>query len=217
MKVIVISDTHLGRRFSQKRFTGLANAFADSDRVVLNGDFWESTEWSFSDFVNSRWSGLFPILKQKSAIYIYGNHDPENACDDRVNLFSIVQADRYELKIGTSRYHFEHGHMLVPLIEDKFPAIFKDNKVALNVGKAFEQVGYMTLRKSYSNLFKSQNNMMKRWGALALPEDTYLVAGHTHLAEVDHKAKYLNSGFNRVRNQYLCIDENGVQMVSMRF
>ncbi len=83
MKTIVLSDTHLYEEFDEKKFNFLKRIISKVDRVIINGDFWDSYICSFSDFINSPWKKLFPLLKTKKTVYIYGNHDKKSLTDKK--------------------------------------------------------------------------------------------------------------------------------------
>ena len=110
MKTLVISDTHLDTTFDEKKYAFLRSIIERADRVILNGDFWEGITISFDDFIKSEWKSLFPLLKQKQTIYLYGNHDRKEYNDERVQLFSAAQGDSHILKEENTTYHIQHGH-----------------------------------------------------------------------------------------------------------
>ena len=92
MKYLVFSDTHLTPKFDHRKFSVLKEAIDQADRAVICGDFWEGFGNSFDDFVSSKWSEtLFPLLKKKKTVYLYGNHDKKEYANDRVSLFSVKQ------------------------------------------------------------------------------------------------------------------------------
>ena len=70
MKTLIFSDTHLKTKFEQKKFNFLSNIIDDADAIIIAGDFWDGYYCSFDEFVNSEWSALFPLLKEKKAINI---------------------------------------------------------------------------------------------------------------------------------------------------
>ena len=73
MKTIIFSDTHIGKRCDRRRFEYLKKIISDADRVIINGDFRDHVVKS-DKFMNSKWKELFPLLKSKKTIFIYGNH-----------------------------------------------------------------------------------------------------------------------------------------------
>ena len=121
MRTLIISDTHLTHRFDERKYYFLEKLISSYDHVILNGDFWDGYTTTFDKFVNSKWSGLFPLLKAKNAIYLFGNHDQERYTDERVNLFSVEQKKSHTIEIGIDTYHIEHGHVLEPGIDGILP------------------------------------------------------------------------------------------------
>jgi len=114
-KILIFSDTHISRRFSQKKFELLENIISDVDQVIINGDLWDDTKTTFDDFVNSPWSKLFPLLKNKNAIYIHGNHDMQHKSDNRVKLFCNKVVVEHEIKLSDKIIKVRDGHDDSPL------------------------------------------------------------------------------------------------------
>lgn len=110
MRTLIFSDTHLTTAFDQHTFDALKKVIASVDRIIINGDFWDGYVISFDQFVTSEWKKIFPLLKEKKAVYLYGNHDPEKWADTRVSLFSDSQGDTRELDVGHMHVIVEHGH-----------------------------------------------------------------------------------------------------------
>lgn len=208
MKTLIISDTHLTHRFNQDTFDILKTLFTKADRVVLNGDFWDSHLTTFDKFVNSKWKELFPILKAKKTIYIYGNHDEEEVCDERVNLFSVEQGYSYTLKTPKEKFYLTHGQEVVPHINlvhkivDRFPILRPPARLILN--SIIAVVG-----KRYFRLYKKMNEDMKAWAKSNLKEEI-LICGHSHLVESDVINKFINLGSNRHGYfQYMLLNKDG--------
>lgn len=202
MKILVISDLHLGR-FSKKKFNFLKNLFEQYDKIIINGDLYEGYLYSLSSFVVSKWSGLFPLLLKKEAVYVFGNHDCEDWLTPHertlLSLFSTVQTQKYTLELGHVTYIFEHGHHINPFLDTQLnikpPRFFAkfllwlDHALAGVMGKRF----YLGLAKFFN--FNMKQLLLLReefWRP-----DTYFVFGHTHYGEVDLPNKFLNCGVNK--------------------
>jgi len=82
MKILIFSDTHLTSKFDQEKFDFLKKIVNSSDRVIINGDFWDSWFTNFDDFVKSRWNKLFPLLKKKNTMV----PNPKNQTTPRVRF-----------------------------------------------------------------------------------------------------------------------------------
>ncbi len=67
--ILIFSDTHLTTKYDRKKFELLSKLIGSSDRVIINGDFYEGYVINFGQFIASPWRNLFPLLKEKKAIY----------------------------------------------------------------------------------------------------------------------------------------------------
>ncbi len=212
MKYLIFSDTHLTPKFEPKKFEVLKSAIEQVDRVIINGDFWEGMAYSFNDFVTSTWAKeLFPLLKKKQAIYLFGNHDKESLADSRTNLFSGRQMKQYNFKSGKNTYFVEHGDLLLHLPE--LPAF---SRVIL---ESVENIIFKILGKTFIRFAYSRfNNHIKNKITGRFKENEFLVTGHTHFAEIDTDSRYINSGFNNYGiAQYLFIEGGKVTAVEKRY
>src|SRR3989338_7051902 len=127
MHTLIFSDTHLSHRFHPSKFSLLKKIISRSNQVVINGDFWDSYTTTFDRFIHSPWKDLFPLLKSKHAVYLYGNHDPKNLSDHRVSLFSDNQLDEHRLPWKKFTLVIHHGHRNSKLLRfgEKIPYIKK--------------------------------------------------------------------------------------------
>src|SRR3989338_7398847 len=110
MNILVISDTHLSLHFEEKKFRLLESLIKKHDQVIINGDFWEGFVISYDKFILSPWRNLFPILKMKNAIYIFGNHDLQEFGNGLFDAFSVSHTNDYRVKVNGHSFIFEHGH-----------------------------------------------------------------------------------------------------------
>lgn len=204
MKILIFSDTHLTKNFEPRKFQYLKKIISKADKVIINGDFWDGYSIKFDQFISSKWKKLFPILKSKNTIYIYGNHDEPEKSDKRVNLFSDKAVNHYSLSIDDEEYHFIHGHSILKTIGMRYPFL----------AKPF--FNYLSTRyfKFSSAIFKDKfwrkkryykcNNIIYR---LMLEKGwDYLFAGHVHLQQnIDNR--FFNPGIlNHGLAQYIVID-----------
>lgn len=219
-KLLVISDVHLTHRwFNRRKYRALADLIWSAGRVLINGDWWDSHRCTFDQFLRSPWRNLFPLLKSKGTIYLYGNHDPEERCDERVNLFSVYQANSIDLKIGTWDLHFEHGHRIAPDLITRRPRLLR----IPGIGYA----DYLFLEVVMTGLFGERWIDYRGRGCVALlkararehaARGQWLVCGHSHVAEIDPEIRYANSGFVGLgRLQYLQIGEYSIGPVKSRY
>ncbi|MFA5136087.1 MAG: metallophosphoesterase family protein [Patescibacteria group bacterium] len=203
MKILVFSDTHLTEVFEKNKYFYLKNLIDGVDKVIINGDFWDGRMTSFSVFVNSRWKKLFPLLKRKKTVYIYGNHDPKEYCDHRVNLFSIHQTDKYLYKNGAGNFIIQHGKSSLPfsLVPKQIytPLLkvsdFFDCRMTKYMGKNSHLWGILI------------NKIMKQ----KKKNGFFSIYADTHYAEFDPACNFANTGFIRYGfAQYIMIENKKI-------
>lgn len=190
MRLLIISDNHLTDHFDQQNYDYLTTIIAQADKVVINGDFWDRYLTSFDDFMNSKWSGLFPLLLSKHAVYIYGNHDEEKYSDDRRNLFSEHATHIWETEIDGVKLHFEHGHHISLLSSGDEPGTYAQIFISL------ESLGRHISNKLVNKILQPLNDKMINWAKTNLQPDQILVCGHTHIQQKAVQVQFLNSGLN---------------------
>lgn len=202
MRRLIISDTHLGKRFSNRKCRYLENLFKKYDEIILNGDFWDYYSLSFDSFIKSEWNRLFPVMKEKT-VYIYGNHDKRKWSDSRVSLFSKTQSDNFQLEVFGRKVIFTHGHLIEDFKQiesEKLIKVYRGLRVH-NVGMALDYL-IMFLRV---NRYKKINNYAKN-----LKSNELLVCGHKHISKVNLKNRYVIGGSVLFRRStYLELDEKG--------
>lgn len=211
MKTLIVSDIHLSHIFDEKKFLFLEKLFSSFEKIILNGDFWDGYSTTFDRFVSSKWNRLFPLLKNKKAIYLYGNHDKKYFNDERVSLFSIEQKNNHIFEIDSITYHIEHGHLLYPSIDMVLPISRKLFTYANSIFHYME--GMFVLLKNPQNIFlKQANNAIKKKIKIKQFPHWYL-CGHTHFAEFDKNNKFANSGFVMYgKASYLIADSSGLSL-----
>lgn len=216
MRYLVFSDSHLTHKFDPKKFAVLKEAISQADRVIINGDFWDGYTSDFGRFAESEWKNtLFPLLKQKQAIYIYGNHDKRDMHDERVSLFSVKRADSMELKSGKYKFHIEHGHELYPLGDETHGI---KSKYVYFVTQRIEDFLIRTFGKLFTRrLYGSWNVTVKK--KLRDSKTRHVtVMGHTHFQEIDLENKLVNSGFvDHGLAQYIYIEDGTITQVEKRY
>lgn len=212
-KILVISDLHLTTNFILKKYKYLESLFLSVDKIIINGDFWTAYYNTFDEFIKTKWSGLFPILLSKNAIYIYGNHDKKIWQDDRNKLFSVWQGDEYKLETGGTKYLITHGHSFLgdSLSTPNFMRIWRLFK--FDVVKYFIESIFLRTVGRYIYLPASIMNNKVKADALSFKDIDYLIIGHTHWVEVDAKNKFVNSGIIHSGISNYILIENGVPRI----
>jgi predicted phosphodiesterase len=194
MRTLVISDLHLTHHFDQRKFQLLKELLSNVDRVVLNGDFWDSYISTFEQFITSEWTQLFSILKSKETYYIFGNHDKEAASDSRRELFSNYSGKSFTLPASDKKHYFTHGDSITHATDSIFPFLTKI-KAIVDAYSVFKLVGVKTLGRYFYLREVFDNAKMKKWRKDNLASDTVLFCGHTHLSEANVAEGFYNSGF----------------------
>ncbi len=204
-KVLVISDTHLTKRFNQRKFDILSRLISDCDQLILNGDFYEEYSMTFEEFLNSGWSKLFPLMKARNAICIVGNHDMALP-KEQYQQFCAQVLTKYELQNGGVNFYFTHGHGL-----DDRPHPSNDTpKFLRRLLSNLAKMGAELLGQGHLVIYKPFNRRIKKWKQVHMYPADWLITGHTHFAEVDNDARYANSGlFLSPRIYSYLVIENG--------
>ena len=209
MNILVFSDTHLYLPFDQKKFNFLKKIISESDQVIINGDFFDDYMISFDNFINSPWNQLFPLLKKKKAIYIYGNHDQQKFSDKRLNLFSDIQTSFYHL--SSINYHlvFTHGQQFRKTADLFLTKSFKPFvSLVIRVAHICRQMMVNLFRRNFLRLrFAYRNIATKEKAIKTIKENEFIIIGHNHWAEVDEKNHFACCGAILYGfAQYLTID-----------
>ena len=201
MKILVFSDSHLTDKFEEKKFNFLKKIISCSDFVIINGDFWDGELTTFDKFLFSKWNKLFPLLKAKNTVYIYGNHDRKSYSDKRVNLFSVYQAYNYRLDFKEKIYIIEHGNRILRTIDESLPR-FITRYTTLFAGLLLQNLSFLQL------ILKRANRVIKKRAIIKLKKNEIIVCGHSHWAEIDLKNKFINTGsIENGVGKYLNIEE----------
>lgn len=212
MKILIFSDSHLSIPFEEKKCTFLKKIISEVDQVIINGDFWEGFVMTFDEFIDSPWKELFPLLKAKNAIYLYGNHDKESFSDERRSLFSEIQGYRHELTVGKKTFIIEHGNRLFPTPDEK-NASRLSRKIISTIINALERTVLKICGKKYlAFILRKSNSIIKKKLVKELGPNQIFICGHTHSAEFQEDATFINSGFiKHGLAQYLIIDDGKVR------
>ncbi len=190
MTTLILSDTHLTSRFNKRKFNFLEKIIKTADFVIINGDFWNSFTSTFDEFVNSKWNKLFPLLKARNTIYIYGNHDREKECDHRIYEFCDNALDIYRFEIKDNVYIVTHGdtHNFYEKILETLPI-----KVMQFFYYFFDLLAFANMYLGnvfyIKSAFDVKNSLARKY------PNNFIIAAHSHVPEIDIKNKYINSGF----------------------
>lgn len=218
MTTIIFSDTHLTNRFNKRKFKFLEKMINSADRVIINGDFWDSYFCTFDEFVNSKWNKLFPLLKSKETIYLYGNHDLKIDLDDRVNLFSNEQADVYSFNFKTKKVRVQHGHLFDSTRMDRLPFFNRYKKYLRLFAWFVYYIELINTRLFMNWAHKLENMAMKDKFMLERRSYEINVLSHTHSPELDLSIGYINTGFIKFGlGSYIVFGETKIELIKGKY
>lgn len=216
MKTVIFSDTHLSSKVYRRKFNYLKSIIEQADKVIIAGDFWDGFLTSFDKFVDSRWHELFPLLKERQAVYLYGNHDRPEWCDERVGLFSVESGMDTTVLVGGQSYHITHGHTVFTSFEDKYPVF--NRKPALRLGSAVDVTHKLLWGDKFLKEGSAINQPMSHWVNDNLLGEQILITGHSHYPEIDLENRFINSGFIGLGyGNYAVVDMNGPRIIKERY
>ncbi len=213
MKILVFSDTHLSPYFEEKKFRFLENIIKKAGKVIINGDFWEGYTCSFQQFIASPWKHLFPLLKKKKTVYIFGNHDKKDFIDRKTLPFALSYFNKHAFSLHNKSFVIEHGNKLGPHLDDKLHL----KKLPFVLAKTSEVLQRFVIRKlgklGMQKFFAPLNKIIKKNIKNINKENSIYVTGHTHYGEVDIKNNFANSGIIKYGfGQYLLIDKGKIHL-----
>lgn len=205
MKTLVISDLHFTNRFQQKRYDFLKQLIENSSQVIINGDLFSDHTVTFDDFFQSEWSRLFPLLKKKGCIYIFGNHDKEHFSDERRKQFAVESNEGMDLVTKAGRFRIEHGHHLLNKHWQE-PERLTQIKRKTGVMNYSEPLLDKVVTKRGVALYKvfgaGWQRRLKKYAKHKLIDADFLVVGHTHIPEYSPENKFINTGFINFGHAY---------------
>ncbi len=229
MRILVFSDTHLTHKFDQKKYQYLHSIIARADRVIINGDFWDSWFCTFDQFLTSKWSKLFKLLKEKNTFYVLGNHDSLNMIDDRAKLFCKGFGKMCQINLGNKELEIIHGYELLinkrGMLESKFRELLLSQESLMIViflrklMNLLEKIGYLVIPgiMKKSSFAKKSNELMKE-AVLSRKNQKWLIGADTHYAEIDNQNHYANSGCIMYGYaSYLLIENGEIKLFEERY
>ncbi|PIZ64025.1 hypothetical protein COY16_00450 [Candidatus Roizmanbacteria bacterium CG_4_10_14_0_2_um_filter_39_13] len=218
MKTLIFSDSHLTQQFEENKFKYLHHIISSSDQVIINGDFWDGFIISFDQFFNSKWNKLFPLLKKKKTIYIFGNHDSQRLNDlDRIKHFSDIQSMSHTFIEEGKIFTIEHGQRYFPTELNNINANSPYFRRISKFVKFTERIIAHISGDTYQKLLIKNNRKLKKH----LPnksDHSYFIFGHTHSPEVDWSLNFINSGIMcHGLAQYVLIKDGNIEIIKDRY
>ncbi len=200
MKTLIFSDTHLSHHFDPAQCALLQKEIEKADRVIINGDFFDSYLTTFDKFVKSPWSALFPLLKKRQTIYLTGNHDMPSSFDDRWQLFADQVAQHVDVHAGDTTYHIEHGHLYAFSFEVAHPHL---SRLGMKLYPLLDSLEHKANIFSHYYLeylrekHRANDRELMDFSKKNLRKGRWHVFGHSHTQRKDDESQYLNSGMFR--------------------
>lgn len=214
MSTLIFSDTHLSTRVFRKKFNYLKSIIEPADQVIIVGDFWDGFLTTLDHFVDSGWNKLFPLLLDRQARYVYGNHDRAEWSNDLVNRFSIQQAPSLDLTIEGQAYHITHGHTIFTSLEDKYPVL--NRSIPLRIGANIDVIHKLIWGRRFLAKDSHINDPMRH--RFQTQSDAILVCGHSHYPEIDLDHRFINPGFIGMGfGNYVVIDQDGPRLIKEKY
>ena len=221
MKTLLFSDTHLLKKFDEKKFLFLKKIISEADKVIILGDFWDGNLIGFNEFIESDWKKLFPLLKEKHAVYVFGNHDRKEQSDNRVSYFSDEQTDKYTFKVDGKTFVAEHGdrffkkHITYYLTYGGPLRFFFMSRLFLTWQfLIFEEIMTKFFGKKFLNTRLRFNRYIKKVKIEEFKNGEILICGHTHAAEIDLENNFINTGIIRHGvGQYATIENDKILLM----
>ena len=197
MRTLLFSDTHLSHAVDAQLLTYLRKKILSADRVIIVGDFWDVWHTSFDAFVTSGWSELFPLLKQRRAIYLWGNHDPKKYMDHRVKLFCSHLAREHRIRANGHSWIVTHGDIFTTTNEQLF-RVTHEHEWAKQILRGWERIEAIVARKLGNPGLKMFDRKYDVAVRNAVKKDgRRFITGHTHVFRTNPQTKFLNTGFCR--------------------
>ena len=215
MKRLIISDTHIGSRYSRKTELLTLLRQADFDQLILNGDIIEFLKVPTFSRISLE---IFKTAKEKAKeiIYVIGNHDvamrdfishtfenirfvEEYCFEENGRKFRIEHGDKYEKGI----VHFRFIMQIISVFQD-----------------AIEKIFDVDLSTWFNNLKINRRKIKRLWDIIDLNNDVdVLIIGHTHMPEaviwIDENEKiktYVNCGDWVQHATYVEIEDGVVRL-----
>lgn len=223
MRVVVISDVHLGTGVS--RLQALLDVLdrIDFDTLVINGDLVQDDNWN--RLKKEAWKFLgkcrkwTSLKRKKEIIWCEGNHDRGvfHVIGNMLGLSLVGEDKHLSLKVGQKTYIFVHGHQFdhwMPknkLWCDVWGGLY--DRLQLLLGEDRRHIARNIKMRSKKVLGVSKD-VRERAAAFAEAEGAHVVCcGHVHHAEdtlCENGVHYVNTGsITEKPSHYLVIDEEG--------
>ena len=223
MKLLFISDLHLGSPLFQAE-SKLLSLLSDSyDRVFILGDILDVWEADLESIVESNKRIINKINELDNVVIVRGNHDPSiYKLSSIFNNAMVSRAYRYSVdgKIMIMIHGDECDDLIVKyswLAKLLFPIHWVCERFGINLKGFFRTLYYsvaMKVDKKYYNdlVLDIEKDLVSKYK----DKCDYLIAGHIHVPKIVEKSNitYINCG-DWVYNETYIIYEDGVFKFNM--
>ena len=209
--ILIFSETHLTHLPDERKLQFFLRIVGQANEVIINGDFWDYYLTSPTLFISSlAWQPLSILLKQKSAVYLYGKHDSETMCDGIENTFSSQLLHAYQLRQSGLTFHIEQGNTIAPDLDEIHTHAPNFIKV---IGSLLDNFFTLIFKKHFLKRHKKINTLMIKRQLVHLSRSTLLICGHSRYAELSPCENHASSGSIRSGiGSYLTINNGKVSL-----
>jgi UDP-2,3-diacylglucosamine pyrophosphatase LpxH len=215
VKRVIISDLHIGSKYSRQQELALFLSDLECHELILAGDIIDFIKMpSF----NEQSAALFNLMDLFSGriIYIVGNHDISFKNMIGCEVFGVKFVDKYEFESGEKRFIVEHG--------DKYEKGLIHRPCLINIISIFQDYleRYFDINLSYwyRRLFANKRRLRGIWDIVRWNENAdVFITGHTHTPEAliwvdqDENIKtYVNCGDWVEHTTYITIEEGTTRL-----
>tara|TARA_A100001515_G_C4550726_1_gene203327 strand:+ start:334 stop:993 length:660 start_codon:yes stop_codon:yes gene_type:complete len=212
MKRVVISDLHIGSKYSKEEKLIEFLQSLECDELILAGDIIDFIKVpSFTEHSGA----LFKLLDnfENKIVYIIGNHDISFKKFNGLEAFGVCFCQEYNFTSGGKTYRVEHG--------DKYEKGIIHWNLLMNIISVFQDLierwWDINLTKWFHSLSVKKRKLRRIWDIIQWNDDVdVLIIGHTHTPEVliwvdknENIRTYVNCG-DWVQNCTYVTIEDGV-------
>jgi len=203
MKILFLSDLHLGSPLFKSHAEVLNLLYEDYDKIFITGDLVDIWEDDLSKIVSKDSVIINRINELTNVVIVKGNHDPSV-----IELESVFPGKEicyeYGANIGGKKAMITHGDEFDNLIRKYswlakilFPIHWCLERIGVNAKWFFRELYYsvsVKINKTYYNDLVL--NVEKELANKYRTDFHYLIVGHTHFPKItsENDFKYINCG-----------------------
>lgn len=197
MRIIIISDLHIGACDSDRKAITKFLSQLRCDKLIMAGDIWEL--WRYpEDHLRDNYQDiitLFEDIRRRGTeiIYLEGNHDGPN------KIIDIPQLQSYDFKLDDHNIVIIHGHEFDVWIKKLLQpiAFWIGSMLCSLLGKFYKKLRITS---------KLQARRLKDKALKRYDEYDLVITGHSHYPEVSQG--YVNCGDWKGHNTYIEISNS---------